>query len=105
MLAVVLRYVGTRQLAGFYAAVNEDRFYDLIDQEHNAGDYEYAVISTGFGIEFRKGEYRTVKYKIGTGYDGSRRCPVQGRLHLIHGRAPLRHHHRRGAEVGSLHQD
>lgn len=67
MLSVILRYTGTKQFAGLYAAKDEYDLYDLIDQEHTASDYEYAVVPTGFGIEFRKGGYRTVKYKIGGG--------------------------------------
>jgi hypothetical protein len=50
-----------------YTAETEDALYDLLDQESDAGDYEYTIIREGFGIEFRKGE-GNVKYKIGTGY-------------------------------------
>jgi hypothetical protein len=67
MPAFLLRYAGTKHFAGFYTAETEDALYDLLDQESDAGDYEYTIIREGFGIEFRKGE-GNVKYKIGTGY-------------------------------------
>ena len=68
MPACILRYAGTKRFAGLYAAETEDELFDLIDEETDPGDYEYAVVGRGYGIEFRKGE-RSVRYKIGTGYD------------------------------------
>ena len=55
MPAFILRYIGTNRLAGFYAADNERQLFYLIDQETSPGDYEYAIISEGYGIEFRRG--------------------------------------------------
>ncbi len=66
MPAFILRYAGTRDFAGFYAAETEDDLFDLIDEETDPGDYEYAVIRSGYGIELRKGEW-PIRYKIGRG--------------------------------------
>ena len=64
MPAFILRHIGTNKLAGFYAADNETQLFYLIDQETSPGDYEYAIISEGYGIEFRRG-HRTVDSTIG----------------------------------------
>ena len=66
MPAYLLRIAGTKHFVGFYAADSEDDLFDLIDEETDPGDYEYAVVKYGFGIEFRKDGWN-VKYKIGRG--------------------------------------
>ena len=66
MPAYLLRIAGTKRFVGFYAADKEDHLFDLIDEDTDPGDYEYAVVRYGFGIEFRKDGW-PVKYKIGQG--------------------------------------
>jgi len=68
MPALILRYAGTKLFAGLYSAETDDELFDLIDEETDPGDYQYAVLPRGYGIEFRKGD-RTIKYKIGKGPD------------------------------------
>jgi hypothetical protein len=65
MPAYVLRYRGTNTLAGLYAADNPTLLGDLIDQETDPGDYEYAIVPEGFGIEFRTRKGWTVDFTIG----------------------------------------
>ena len=55
MPAYLVRYADTKHFAGFYAADIKDDLFYLIDEETDPGDYEYALIESGFGIEFRKG--------------------------------------------------
>lgn len=66
MPAYILRYTGTKFLAGFYAAESEYQLFDLIDEETDPSDYQYAVVRQGFGIQFWK-EGEAVGYQIGTG--------------------------------------
>ena len=54
MPAYICRIAGTNILAGFYAAPTRRHLAILIDEERNPNDFECAVISDGFGIEFRK---------------------------------------------------
>jgi hypothetical protein len=63
MPAYLLRYADTKLLAGFYAADSLRHLFYLIDQDRDAGDYECAVIKSGFGIEFRIG-YGTVEVAV-----------------------------------------
>jgi hypothetical protein len=65
MPAYILRYRGTNTLAGIYAADNLTLLGMLIDQETDPGDYEYAIIGEGLGLEFRTRKDRTVKFTIG----------------------------------------
>ena len=39
----------------------------LIDEETDPGDYEYAILPSGFGIEFRKADHWPIRYRIGSG--------------------------------------
>ena len=64
MPAFILRHIGTNSLAGFYSADSEMELFYLIDQETSPGDYEYAIISEGYGIEFRRGN-ATIKIAMG----------------------------------------
>ena len=56
MPAYICRIAGTNILAGFYAAPSRRHLAILIDEERNPNDFECAVISYGYGIEFRKAD-------------------------------------------------
>ena len=67
MPAYILRSAGTKRLIGLYAAENEADLCFLIDEETDPGDYEYAILRGGFGIELRKADHWPIRYKIGSG--------------------------------------
>ena len=54
MPAYIFRIAGTNILAGFYSAPTRRHLAILIDEERNPNDFECAVLSDGFGVEFRK---------------------------------------------------
>jgi hypothetical protein len=65
MPACILRFAGTKSLVGFYAADSENDLFDLVDEETSPGDYEYAILRYGYGLEFRV-DGDPVEYEIGT---------------------------------------
>ena len=68
MPAFILRYKGTEEFFGLYAADTKYDLFDLIDEETDPFDYEFAALRFGYGIEFRHGE-GPISYKIGSGDD------------------------------------
>ena len=54
MPAYICRFAGTNILAGFYSAPTRRHLAILIDEERNPNDFECAVLTDGYGIEFRK---------------------------------------------------
>ena len=68
MPAFILRYKGTEEFFGLYAADTKYDLFDLIDEETDPFDYEFATLRFGYGIEFRHGE-GPVSYRIGSGDD------------------------------------
>ena len=68
MPAYVVRIKGTKRLFGLYAVEREDDLFYLLDEETDPFDYEFAIVSSGYGIQFRKGEW-PIKLKIGSGGD------------------------------------
>jgi len=66
MPAFILRCKDTEELFGLYAADTKYDLFDLIDEENDPFDYEFAALRFGYGIEFRKGEW-PISFKIGSG--------------------------------------
>ena len=66
MPAYIARYSGTKRFAGLYAAETDRGLYFLIDEEDDPGDYEFAEMPRGYGVQFRKGDW-VVRYRIGSG--------------------------------------
>ncbi|TPE47169.1 hypothetical protein [Amaricoccus solimangrovi] len=66
MPAYILRYEGTKLLAGIHAARSERELALLVDEETTPGDFEYAELRERFGIEFRTKDGAAVPYEIGT---------------------------------------
>ena len=52
MSAFILRYKDTKDLFGLYAADTKYDLFDLIDEETDPFDYEFAALRFGYGIEF-----------------------------------------------------
>ena len=57
MSAYILRIAGTKRFIGLYATEHVDDLCFLIDEGTDPGDYEYAILPSGFGIEFRKADH------------------------------------------------
>ena len=69
MPAFILRHAGTKYFAGLYAADTEDDLYDLIDQEHDAGDLSMPFSGRASGSSSARGTgKKTVSFKIGKGH-------------------------------------
>jgi hypothetical protein len=74
MPAYILRIANTKRFIGLYAADNEDDLCFLIDEETDPGDYEYAILRGGFGIELRRADHRPIRYRIGRGSEALARA-------------------------------
>ena len=66
MPTYILRYKGADEFVGLYAADTDYDLFDLIDEETDPVDYEFAPVHFGYGMEFRKGGW-PISYKIGSG--------------------------------------